>query len=141
MRTKSYSNGFSPMFNLVNDVLSTASQAASKATQNQTIPVNVIEAEDSFKIEVVAPGQTKEQFKLELDENVLTVSSTVEETERSENEKVLRNEFVLRSFERAFKLPKNADGEQIAATYENGILSIHIPKMKEEKKKVEININ
>lgn len=103
--------------------------------------VNVIESKEDYKIEVAAPGLTKEQFKVDLNKNVLTISAEVENKSENENERYTRREFNYQSFRRSFTLPQSADSEKINAKYENGILLIHVPKKEEAKEKPARRIN
>ena len=100
---------------------------------NTTLPsVNIKENPDAFTVEVAAPGFDKNDFKLELNHNTLTVSSEKKvESETKENEVFTKREFSYQSFSRSFTLPEIADGDKIAAKYENGILSVSIPKKEE----------
>ena len=104
---------------------------------NTTLPsVNIKENPDAFTVEVAAPGIDKNDFKLELNHNTLTVSSEKKvESETKENEVFTKREFSYQSFSRSFTLPMIADGERISANYENGILLVSIPKKEEAKPK------
>ena len=100
-----------------------------------TLPsVNIKETTDGFEVEVAAPGFEKKDFKLELDNEMLTVSSEKKlESETREGERFTKHEFSYQSFNRSFALPNSADIEHIGANYENGILRIYIPKKEEAK--------
>ena len=102
---------------------------------NTTLPsVNIRESEAAFDVELAAPGMVKEDFKIELNHNVLTISSEKKnEKETKEEGKYTRREFSYQSFSRSFTLPNVADSENIVAKYEKGILTIHIPKREEAK--------
>ena len=104
---------------------------------NATPSVNVIENGDSFKIEVAAPGLAKEDFKLHVEDNLLTISAEkkTEKTEEGEDkkEKYLRREFGYSSFKRTFTLPENVKTDDVKAAYENGVLNISIPKVEVKK--------
>ena len=104
-----------------------------------TLPsVNIAETNDSFEIEVAAPGMKRDNFKIELDNNVLTIASHLEEQkeEKDESRNFTRREFSYKSFQRNFSLPENkVDGEKISAKYTDGILYISIPKREEAKVK------
>ncbi|MEL6848841.1 MAG: Hsp20/alpha crystallin family protein, partial [Bacteroidota bacterium] len=93
--------------------------------------VNVKESDAAFTLEVVAPGRSKEDFKIEVNKDLLTISSKIEDTkeEKDENGKYTRREFTYRSFTRSFTLPETVDGEHIGATYDKGILHLTLPKM------------
>ena len=101
---------------------------------NTTIPaVNIKETADSYKVEVAAPGMTKNDFKVAL-----------EQQEEAENQKFTRREFSYQAFERSFTLHKEVvDIDKIEAKYEDGVLSLLIPKKEEVKVKAPrlININ
>lgn len=100
---------------------------------NTTLPsVNIKESNESFLVELAAPGFEKGDFKIELNRNVLTVSSEKKiENETRDDEQFTRREFSYQSFSRSFTLPNIADNEKIEARYENGILSVNIPKKQE----------
>lgn len=97
--------------------------------------VNIQETDDNFMVAVAAPGKTKEDFQIELENEVLTISSEEkQENETSENNgKFTRKEFSYRNFKRAFSLPETVDSEKIAAAYNNGVLEITLPKKEEAK--------
>jgi len=96
--------------------------------------VNVKETENSFLVEVAAPGKKKEDFKIELNHNLLSISSeTKEEHKSEEKEKFTRREFSYSSFKRSFTLPDSIDNSKIKANYENGVLKIELPKREEAK--------
>ena len=98
--------------------------------------VNVVETNDNFRIEVAAPGLEKKDFKIDLDNNVLTISSEKEERNESQEEgKFMRREFSYSSFRRSFSLPNSVDEEKIKANHKDGILSIILPKREEAKQK------
>ena len=108
------------------------------STTNTTIPaVNIKETKDSFVVEMAAPGMTKDDFRVELDGNMLTITSEKKsEYENKEEENYSRKEFSYQSFQRTFQLPKEAvDVDKIGAKYENGILHLMIPKKEEAKPK------
>lgn len=96
--------------------------------------VNIIENEKDFVIEFAAPGVKKEDFKINLDNQVLTVSREAEEEKEDKKENYTRREFVYKSFSRSFTLPKSVKFDEIAADYNEGILIITLPKKKEEAK-------
>ena len=104
---------------------------------NTTLPsVNVKENTDEYMVEVAAPGFEKNQFKIELNNDVLTISSEKKfENETKDEERVTRKEFSYQSFSRSFTLPTLVERDKINAKYEKGILSISIPKKEEAKPK------
>ncbi|TVQ86820.1 MAG: Hsp20/alpha crystallin family protein [Bacteroidetes bacterium] len=104
---------------------------------NMTIPaVNVLEDHDNFKIEVAAPGLEKRDFKIDLDNNMLSISSEKEfKHEEEKDGKFMRREFAYASFKRSFTLPESVDADKIKANYKEGVLHITIPKREEAKQK------
>jgi HSP20 family protein len=99
---------------------------------NHNVPaVNIKETDSSFGIELAAPGKSKEDFNIEIDHNVLTISSE-EKSEKEETQgKYTRKEFNYSSFRRAFTLPETVNTDSINATYENGVLNVALPKKEE----------
>lgn len=103
---------------------------------NWTTPsVNIRQNENEYTLEVAAPGYQKNDFKVEINDNILTISSERKHEESEENNgQITRKEFSYASFERRFNLPENVvDEEKIHASYENGILQITLPKREEVK--------
>lgn len=106
------------------------------STTNTTIPaVNIRETNENFEVEMAAPGMTKNDFKIELNGNTLTITSERQnENELKEGERYTRKEFSYQSFQRSFQLAKDVvDAERIVAKYENGVLHLAIPKKEEVK--------
>lgn len=100
--------------------------------------VNVMETNDDFKIEVAAPGMRRNDFKVELDNNVLTISSERHDNKETKdsNGNYTRREFSYQSFQRSFALPENKVlGDKISARYVDGILHVTVPKSEEAKVK------
>jgi HSP20 family protein len=103
---------------------------------NATLPaVNIKETMEAFEVAVAAPGLSKNDFNIELEDNILTISSEKEEENTVENEKYTKREFSYHAFKRSFTLPELVDEDKISAKYENGILNITIPKKDEAKPK------
>ena len=104
---------------------------------NTTLPaVNVREDNHEFTIEVAAPGMKKDDFNIHLENNQLRISSEIESKNESNDGKYSRKEFSYQSFQRSFRLPVDLiDGDKISAKYNEGILSIHLPKKVEAKAK------
>ena len=104
---------------------------------NTTLPaVNIKEDKDGFEVEMSAPGFEKGDFKIELNNSLLTISSEKKiENETKEGQHFTRKEFSYQSFSRSFTLPETVEGEKIMAKYENGVLSVSIPKKEEAKPK------
>lgn len=95
-------------------------------------PVNIKETDTAFALELIAPGLKKENFNIEIDKELLTISSeTKTESTEQEKGKFTRREFRTASFKRSFKLPENVKAEEINAAYQDGILAITLPKKEE----------
>lgn len=94
-----------------------------------TLPaVNIKENEMGFELELAIPGKKKEDFNIEVDNDVLTVSMETKSEDETSKENYTRKEFSYTSFKRSFTLPETVDNEKIKASYENGILSFKLPK-------------
>lgn len=101
-----------------------------------TVPsVNVIEGKDEYKIDIAAPGLNKEDYNIEVNENVLTISSEKKHENEEKDEKYLRREFTYSSFRRSFALPEDVSEDKINASHKDGILTISLPKKEEAKPK------
>lgn len=96
--------------------------------------VNVIETKDNFMVSLAAPGLKKNDFKIDIEGNMLTISSEKEETKEETDAKFTRNEYNYSSFCRSFSLPDEVKREKIDAIYEDGILKLTLPKSEEFKK-------
>jgi HSP20 family protein len=94
---------------------------------------NVKETPAQFQVEVSAPGMTKDDFKIEIHDDVLNIEGTKEEEKNETNERYTRKEFRTTSFVRSFRLPQNVVADKIDAKYENGILKLVLPKREETK--------
>ncbi len=122
--------------------------------------VNISENENEHLIEVSAAGYTKDQFNIEMEDNKLTISAEMKEEKEEKSDEssdkkfdkstakedkkqtyYSRREFRSSSFKRSFTLPKNVDSENIAASYENGILKLTLPKKDEVINKKKVNIS
>ena len=94
--------------------------------------VNIIEKDDKFLIEMAAPGLRKEDFKINIDNGILQIDSESQREVEEEKDNYTRKEFNYSSFSRSFTLPENASEENIAASYENGVLKLKLQKLKSE---------
>jgi HSP20 family protein len=97
--------------------------------------VNIREDEKAFYLELAVPGMDKKDLRIEVKDDVLTISSEHKEERQDDLEGYKRREFSYSSFCRSFYLPEDVNGEKIGATYRDGILNVEIPKLEEEKKK------
>jgi HSP20 family protein len=120
--------------------------AAPKSFGNVTksVPaVNVKETDTAFKVEVAAPGVKKEDFRINVEEDMLTISTEAqqEHEEKDKEGRYTKREFSYQSFSRSFSLnPDHVDVEHISANYEDGILHLNIPKKTKEELKVKKSI-
>lgn len=126
-----YNTDFNKFFNHLDTMF--PAKSFNNIAYNNTPAVNVKEEDNAFQIEVAVPGLKKEDFKLSLHENRLTISAKQEGKTEEKTEKYSRQEFNYTSFQRTFTLPKNVDGEKINASYTDGILYVGLPKKEESK--------
>jgi len=106
------------------------------ATRTTVPAVNIRETSEAFEVELAAPGMNKADFKITLDHNYLTIASSRQQEQNTDERGYTRREFSYQSFSRSFELPADVvDAEQIQASYENGLLKLVIPKKEEAKQK------
>src|SRR5690606_15448514 len=109
----------------------------------RTIPaVNIMEKDDSFEIELAAPGLEKKDFKVTVDRGVLTISAEKESRKEQKEENYTRKEFNYSTFSRSFALPETVSDEDIKGNYQNGVLKLPVKKKaptKQPKKAIEIS--
>ena len=102
---------------------------------------NILEKEEGFEIQLAVPGMKKEDFKLEMEEDVLSVIYEKKEEEKKAGEEYLQREFDMDEFTRSFSIPKTADVESIKARYDAGILYISVPKQDKARLSKEIKVS
>ena len=123
---------FRPFLNLFDDeFFSTPSMRSSSMPA-----VNIREDEKNFVLELAAPGIDKKDIKIDVNEDVLTISSEQKNESEENREGYTRKEFSFNSFVRSFYIPENVDKDHISANYKDGILSVSFPKHEEDKKKI-----
>jgi HSP20 family protein len=98
--------------------------------------VNIREDEKFYKLELAVPGIDKKDLKIDINEDVLTISSEVKNTNEESNDGYKRKEFNYASFCRSFYIPENVNRDKIEANYKDGILYVALPKQEEEKNKI-----
>jgi len=121
---------------LVNDFFNEFPATLGKTIREDVIgfpPVNICENADAYQLEIAAPGLEKSDFNLNLDKNILTISSEKKEENKEENSKLIRKEFSYKAFKRSFTVDEKIDAANISAKYENGILKVALPKKEELK--------
>ncbi|MDB5196008.1 MAG: hypothetical protein JWP88_378 [Flaviaesturariibacter sp.] len=128
------SDFFAPLPSLLKEDLLTS-------TLRKSIPVNIKEIENAFLLEVVAPGFLKEDFRISLENNLLTIAVDKKSEEEVKSEKFVRNEYTFSSFKRSFSVDEKIDAESISAQYVNGVLTLNLPKKAEVKTTKQITIN
>ena len=129
---------------LMEDVLHNGWSRINEEVNSFTAPVNIQETDKSYELHLVAPGLKKEDFKINLEKNVLTVSfeQKEENKEQGQDGKWLRNEYQLKSFKRSFSLNEKVDTTNIAAKYNDGVLLVTLPKKEvSEPAATEISVN
>jgi len=124
------------IFNLLNDVFDEDYNAPGRSFRRESIPaINVKETDKSFEIEMAVPGMEKKDINVEVEKNVLTISSEIKEEKKEAQDNYSRREFHFNSFKRSFNIPEEADVQKIEAKQENGVLSIKI-----QKKEAKVNL-
>ena len=103
--------------------------------REMSIPaVNITEQKDKFLVSMAVPGLKKDDFKIDIDSNMLTISSEKEENKEEKEDNFTRKEYNYSSFSRTFTLPEEIKQEKIDAKYEDGVLKISLPRNEETKK-------
>ena len=121
-----------PWFNDVFDSLINDSRLADRFV-NKIPAVNIAETENEFHIELAVPGLKKEDFKISLDKNILSVSAEKKTENVDESKKYSKREYSYNSFARSFTLPETADYAKIDAEYTDGVLKLNVAKKEEAK--------
>jgi HSP20 family protein len=105
-------------------------------------PVNIEETDKEFKVDLCVPGMKRDDFKVDVENGTLNISSEKEEEKKEDDKNYKRREYYYNKFSRTFQLPENIDENNINAKYDNGVLQITIPKkeVKDAKPKKEIKV-
>lgn len=128
MAIVNWNNGFFPSVNSLFDDILSRNNWPSREVEVSIPAVNVSESDDAYTLELVAPGKSKEDFNIQVKNNSLIISSETEHSEEEETKQYTRKEYNFSSFRRQFQLPPNATDEHITANYENGLLTVTVPK-------------
>jgi len=96
--------------------------------------VNIRENDKAYVIEVAAPGMTKEDFNIDMEEGMLTISCQKEQEQKEDKDNYRRREYNYSSFSRSFSLPESVKPEDVKAHYENGVLLLNVPKVEEKQR-------
>jgi HSP20 family protein len=94
--------------------------------------VNILEREDEYRIELIAPGLCRDNYSIQLHDDILRISGEIPSEKDNENETYARREYYARDFERSFVLPRSVDKDKIAASCNDGILTVHVPVRRRE---------
>jgi HSP20 family protein len=103
--------------------------------------VNIREDENQYSLELAVPGMEKNDLKIDINEDVLTVSSETKHENEENKDGYKRKEFSYSSFCRSFYIPENVNRDKIDASYKDGILTVGLPKQEEEKSKISRQIS
>lgn len=119
-----------PLFNtMVENFFASDNDFESWWKGGKTMPaVNVIEHEANYLMEVAAPGMKKEDFNVEVKEGMIIINAHSKRETETKEENFTRREFSYTNFTRSFRLPENVKADNIVANYEDGVLSIQLPK-------------
>ena len=124
--------GFS-LDNFFNEIPAFFKDDSATDNWNGGMPVNIKETDENYLLEVFAPGMDKNDFKVNLEKNLLTISAEKKNEVKDEKEKQIRREYSYRSFKRSFTLDEKIEAEKIEAKYVNGVLTLNLPKKAEVK--------
>ena len=122
-------NPFFP--SLVDELFNQDRRVRTSSISSTTPAVNLIEQDTQFLIELAAPGNKKEDFEIEIEDGILSISSSNKEDNTSEKETFTRQEFSYNSFRRSFTIPESVNVSSIEATYNEGVLLIKLLKLEE----------
>ena len=122
-------NAFFP--SLVDELFNQDMRVRTSSISSTMPAVNIIEQDTQFLIELAAPGNKKEDFEIEIEDGILSISSSNKEDNTSEKETFTRHEFSYNSFRRSFTIPESVDVSSIEATYNEGVLLIKLLKLEE----------
>ena len=125
-------NGFNLLDNFFNELPAFFKDDFGTKAQG-FVPVNVKETKDTYQVEVVAPGFEKNDFNINLEKNILSVSAEKKGETENKDEKQTRKEYSFHSFKRSFTIDEKVDAEKIEAKYVNGVLTLNLPRKEEVK--------
>lgn len=140
---KGNTNIFSDMDNIFTNFFDVYNNPVSKPTGNSTFPrANTYKYDTGYEIELAAPGLTREEFDIQIDDNTLTISASVESDSSAEdNRAVTMREFSYSNFTRSWTLPSDVNRSGVDARYEAGMLKIFIPVEKEKNTTTRIEVS
>jgi HSP20 family protein len=141
VQTKPSFTGFNNFMESFSSPFSSLYKQDFPLSSKQKAPVNIKETETGYELELIAPGYEKQDFKINLDKNILTISTEKKTESNTGSETYIRNEYAYPSFERSFTVEDTIESDNISARYVNGILILNLPKkqtVKEEVKQINI---
>lgn len=130
VKTPNYVPGF---LNAMDKLFSEDFQSGFNASNQPA--TNITETEKGYDITMMAPGLNKSDFKIELVDNLLSISYEKSEEKTEDTPKFIRREFSTKSFKRSFTVNDELNADQITAAYDNGLLTVSIPKVEEKEAK------
>ena len=131
-----FSNLFDQVSKEVSNLGKEVSGYFSQEELGTTVPaINLIETDDAYEVEVAAPGMSKEDFKVNLGDESITISADKESSTEDSGRNYKKREFNYAKFSRSFSIPEEVDTSMVKASYEEGILTITLPKKEEFKTK------
>ncbi|MFD2034571.1 Hsp20/alpha crystallin family protein [Belliella marina] len=143
IQTENHSSDLPTLSSWIDDLFSRDFPSVFSQNFNRGISlpkVNIRESADAYFVEMAVPGLSKSDFQIDLENQVLSISTNKEDKKETENDRYTRREFGYSSFKRSFTLPETVDEGKIKAKYNEGILSILLPKKEEAKQKPPRNI-
>lgn len=132
-----FGGSLSPVFNDFFDDFF-GGRSLSGVLSSKAPAVNISEDKDSYHVELAAPGLKKDDFKLNVENDVLTITVERQEEKDQKEKGYTRREFNYTNFSRAFTLPDSVNADAIKAAYKDGVLEINLPKREEEKTKTRV---
>jgi HSP20 family protein len=137
----STANEFTPFSNLIDRFFSETSARSGGSSYSFVPKVDILENEKGYEVNLSVPGLSKDDFKIDLNDNFLTVSGERKFTKEKKETNLHVVETQYGNFSRSFSLPENVDAAKIQASYNNGILEIFIPKDEKKTLKTTIKVN
>lgn len=137
-----FTNFFSDIDRMFDDDMFLMPMHLSRLGNSNLPAANIRETDKEYNIELAVPGMKRDDFNIEVDENMISISSEKEENINEEKENYKRREYNYSSFSRSFRLPEAVKAENIKAQYENGVLHIKVPKAAPtDQRKKRINVD
>lgn len=137
-----FSNFFSDIDRMIDEDMFLMPMHLSRMGESNLPAANVRETEKEYAIELAVPGMKRDDFEIEVDENMLSISCQKEEDIKEDKENYKRREYNFSSFSRSFRMPEAIVADKIKAQYDNGVLHIKVPKAQQSvQRKKRINVD